>query len=154
MGDIASGAEVRNGQVWFQVPPERVADAARIVKDDPDIDCGYFNFLSAIDWQDDGFEVVTLVYSLTYAMTVAFTARLPKENPSLPTLTSVYMGADWHERECAEMFGITFEGHPNPQNLYLADDFEGHPLRKDFKLASRTYKPWPGAKDPDEAGGR
>jgi NADH:ubiquinone oxidoreductase subunit C len=53
------------------------------------------------------------------------------------------------------MFGVTFEGHPNPKNLYLPDDFEGHPLLKSFKLASRTYKSWPGAKDPSEAeGGR
>ena len=59
----------------------------------------------------------------------------------------VYPGADWHERECWEMFGITFEGHPAIRHLYLPDRFEGHPLRKDFPLLSRTVKPWPGLVD-------
>jgi NADH-quinone oxidoreductase subunit C len=61
--------------------------------------------------------------------------------------TPVYPGADWHERECWEMFGITFEGHPAIRHLYLPDQFEGHPLRKDFPLLSRTVKPWPGLVD-------
>jgi NADH-quinone oxidoreductase subunit C len=59
----------------------------------------------------------------------------------------VYPGADWHERECWEMFGITFEGHPAIRHLYLPDQFEGHPLRKDFPLLSRSVKPWPGLVD-------
>lgn len=59
----------------------------------------------------------------------------------------VYPGADWHERECWEMFGITFEGHPAIRHLYLPDRFEGHPLRKDFPLLSRVVKPWPGLVD-------
>jgi NADH-quinone oxidoreductase subunit C len=67
----------------------------------------------------------------------------------------VYPGADWHERECWEMFGITFAGHPAIRHLYLPDRFEGHPLRKDFPLLSRTVKPWPGLVDvepmPDDA---
>jgi NADH-quinone oxidoreductase subunit C len=59
----------------------------------------------------------------------------------------VYPGADWHERETWEMFGITFEGHPAIRHLYLPNDFEGHPLRKDFPLLSRVVKPWPGLVD-------
>ena len=59
----------------------------------------------------------------------------------------VYPGADWHERECWEMFGITFEGHPAIRHLYLPDQFEGHPLRKDFPLLARVVKPWPGLVD-------
>jgi NADH-quinone oxidoreductase subunit C len=59
----------------------------------------------------------------------------------------VYPGADWHEREAWEMFGITFEGHPAIRHLYLPTDFEGHPLRKDFPLLSRVVKPWPGLVD-------
>ena len=64
----------------------------------------------------------------------------------------VYPGADWHEREAWEMFGIVFEGHPNLVKLLLSDEFEGHPLRKEFQLASRNIKPWPGAKEPGEGG--
>ena len=59
----------------------------------------------------------------------------------------IYAGADWHERECWEMFGITFEGHPALRHLYLPSEFEGNPLRKDFPLLSRVVKPWPGLVD-------
>ena len=59
----------------------------------------------------------------------------------------VYAGADWHERECWEMFGFIFDGHPALRHLYLPSEFEGHPLRKDFALLSRVVKPWPGLVD-------
>lgn len=59
----------------------------------------------------------------------------------------IYAGADWHERETWEMFGITFTGHPGLRHIYLPGDFEGHPLRKDYPLLSRMVKPWPGIVD-------
>lgn len=72
---------------------------------------------------------------------------LPDDDLRLATLVSLYAGANWHERETAEMFGIVFEGHPDLRNLYLPGEFEGHPLRKDFPLLSRRVKPWPGIVD-------
>jgi len=59
----------------------------------------------------------------------------------------VYAGANWHERETYEMFGINFAGHPDLRNIYLPTGFEGHPLRKDFPLLARMVKPWPGIVD-------
>jgi NADH-quinone oxidoreductase subunit C len=59
----------------------------------------------------------------------------------------VYPGADWHEREAWEMYGIVFDGHPSLRHLYLPSEFEGHPLRKDFPLLAREVKPWPGLVD-------
>ena len=59
----------------------------------------------------------------------------------------VYPGADWHERECWEMYGFVFDGHPALRHLYLPSEFEGHPLRKDYPLLSRVVKPWPGLVD-------
>ncbi|MDQ1647706.1 MAG: hypothetical protein QOJ50_3890, partial [Cryptosporangiaceae bacterium] len=76
---------------------------------------------------------------------------VPNGDPRLPTITAVFPGADWHERETAEMFGIEFAGHPNPVKLLLPDQFDGHPLRKDFVLAARVAKTWPGAKEPGES---
>jgi NADH-quinone oxidoreductase subunit C len=61
--------------------------------------------------------------------------------------TSIFAGAEWHEREAWEMFGIVFDGHPHLRHLYLPGEFEGHPLRKDFPLLSRRVKPWPGIVD-------
>ena len=69
------------------------------------------------------------------------------ETLSMPTWIRVYAGANWHERETHEMFGIAFDGHPDLRNLYLPGDFEGYPLRKDFPLLSRMVKPWPGIVD-------
>ena len=66
---------------------------------------------------------------------------------SVPTWTGTFAGADWHEREAHEMFGIDFAGHPHLINLYLPGGFEGFPLRKDFPLLARMVKPWP----PDDA---
>jgi NADH-quinone oxidoreductase subunit C len=75
---------------------------------------------------------------------------------SVESWTSVYPGADWHERETWEMYGIGFNGHPALRHLYLPAEFEGHPLRKDFPLLAREVKPWPGLVDvepmPGEAG--
>ena len=67
--------------------------------------------------------------------------------PTVDTWSDLYAGANWHEREAAEMFGIDFVGHPNLINLYLPGEFEGHPLRKDFPLLSRRVRPWPGIVD-------
>jgi len=69
------------------------------------------------------------------------------EDPHIGTWTKVYAGADWHERETWEMYGVTFDGHNGLRHLYLPSDFEGHPLRKDFPLLARIVKPWPGIVD-------
>ena len=71
----------------------------------------------------------------------------PTTTPTIDSWIPVYAGANWHERECHEMFGIGFHGHPDLRNMYLPTDFEGHPLRKDFPLLARLVKPWPGIVD-------
>lgn len=153
MGDSASEVAVRFGQVWATVEPSRIVDVARALKSDPQLDCDYFTFLSGVDWEERGFEVIVMLFSTFHLATMLLKVPLPAQAPSMPSLTGVYRGADWHERECCEMFGINFEGHPDLVKLYLPEDFEGHPLLKSFKLASRAFKPWPGAKDPAEAAG-
>lgn len=156
LGDAVSDVEVRYGHVWAKAQPSRIVEIARTLKEDPELDCAFFTFLSAVDWEEEGFEVVITLFSFRYSSSVILKARLPADDPRMPSITGIFGGANWHERETHEMFGIEFEGHPNLRNLYLPDDFEGHPLRKSFRLASRTYKLWPGAKDPGEAeaGGR
>jgi NADH-quinone oxidoreductase subunit C len=74
-------------------------------------------------------------------------ADLPDDDLRIDSLVGHYAGANWHERECWEMFGITFDGHPGLRHLYLPGAFEGHPLRKDFPLLARLVKPWPGIVD-------
>jgi NADH:ubiquinone oxidoreductase subunit C len=76
--------------------------------------------------------------------------RFPRDEPIAPTVSDLFPTSDWHERETAEMFGIRFEGHPQPVKLLLSEPFEGHPLRKDFPLMTREAKPWPGAVEGEE----
>lgn len=96
---------------------------------------------------DTRFQVLARVYSVRDGMGITFKADLPDDDLTIDTWSGVYAGADWHEREGREMFGITFVGHPNPVNMYLPTDFVGHPLRKDFPLLSRRVRPWPGIVD-------
>lgn len=79
-------------------------------------------------------------------------ADLDDDDPRIGTWIHTYAGAAWHEREAHEMFGITFDGNDDLRHIYLPTDFEGHPLRKEFVLAARVAKPWPGAKEPGESG--
>jgi NADH-quinone oxidoreductase subunit C len=78
---------------------------------------------------------------------VTLKADIPDDTPSIESWVSVYAGADWHEREAWEMFGVNFVGHPGLRHMYLPGAFEGHPMRKDFPLLARQVKPWPGIVD-------
>ena len=93
------------------------------------------------------FQVFARLYSTAKHMGVTFKADLDDDAPAVETWSTVYAGADWHERETWEMFGIDFVGHPNLAHLYLPGEFEGYPLRKDFPLLAREVKPWPGLVD-------
>ncbi|WP_406387142.1 NADH-quinone oxidoreductase subunit C [Streptomyces sp. NBC_00211] len=115
--------------------------------------CTYFDWLSAVDEPGTGFRICAHVVSLENHRVRRLLLRttVPHSAPSLPSAVAVYAGAEWHERETFEMFGVVFTDHPHLVPLLLPENFEGHPLRKDFVLAARVAKAWPGAKEPGEA---
>ncbi|MFF7335892.1 NADH-quinone oxidoreductase subunit C [Streptomyces sp. NPDC008163] len=115
--------------------------------------CTYFDWLSAVDEPGTGFRVCAHVVALpgSGVRRLLLRTTVPHEAPALPTAIGVYAGAAWHERETHEMFGVVFEDHPHLVPLLLPENFEGHPLRKDFVLAARVAKAWPGAKEPGES---
>ncbi|MCC6437917.1 MAG: NADH-quinone oxidoreductase subunit C [Acidimicrobiales bacterium] len=96
---------------------------------------------------DTRFQLIARVYSIAAHLGVHLKVDVPDDTHTIASWTRVYGGANWHERETFEMFGITFDGHPSLRKLYLPGDFEGFPLRKDFPLVSRLVKPWPGIVD-------
>jgi len=96
---------------------------------------------------DTRFQVMCRLADVRSARSVVLKADLPDDDLRIASLVRLYAGANWHERECWEMFGITFDGHPGLRHLYLPGAFEGHPLRKDFPLLARLVKPWPGIVD-------
>ncbi len=96
---------------------------------------------------DTRFQVFARVVHPTKFHSITFKVDLPDDDLSVDSWVPNYFGANWHEREAHEMFGFTFNGHPNLIKLYLPGAFEGHPLRKDFPLIARRVKPWPGIVD-------
>jgi NADH-quinone oxidoreductase subunit C len=96
---------------------------------------------------DTRFQILARVDNVVAHWGVIVKCDVPDDDLSMPTLIPVYVGANWHEREVAEMYGIDFVGHPDLRKLYLPTEFEGYPLRKDFPLLARSVKPWPGIVD-------
>ncbi|GLY78775.1 NADH-quinone oxidoreductase subunit C [Actinoallomurus iriomotensis] len=138
------------GLLTVDVPPALWTESLTFARDD--LGCAYFDWLTAVDELEDGFAIVAHVYSLEEGHHLLVRTRVPRADPRLATAIDVYRGANWHERETHEMFGVVFDGHPGLTPLLLPEGFEGHPLRKEFVLAARVAKPWPGAKEPGESG--
>ena len=174
LGDAVVDSLVKPGDdVWIRVRTDAwraAGDAAR------ELGFVYFDFLSAIDWMPSPFgrgeddptepaperdmtvrqgyaggetrmQVLARVVDPTTTIGVNLKADVADDSPVIESWVTVFAGANWHEREAWEMFGIRFAGHPDLRNMYLPTDFEGHPLRKDFPLLARIVKPWPGIVD-------
>jgi NADH-quinone oxidoreductase subunit C len=125
-------AAVEGRLVIVRLPRDRWQELARFAK--VDLRCLYFNWLSAVDWKEQGFEVICRVDDLDSGLAVMMRTPLPAGAADCPSLTGIYRGADWMERECYDMFGIRFEGHPDLRRILLGQDWEGHPLRKDYAV--------------------
>jgi NADH-quinone oxidoreductase subunit C len=155
---VGGSAEIQFDTVKVIVDSEAWVTAHQTARDD--LDLVFFSWLSAIDWSnevaagdplgeevEERIELLSALSNVTDGDLAILSTTLPSQDPTIPTLVEVYAGADWHEREAYEMFGINFEGHPNLIHLYLPDSFIGNPLRKSYPLLSREVKPWPGTVD-------
>jgi NADH-quinone oxidoreductase subunit C len=175
LGDALLDSLVKpNDDVWVRVRTDAWVQAGRVLRDT--VGCDYFCFLSGLDWlpspfgrgEDDptqptperdteikpGYtggdtrmQVFARVTNIGKHFGVTIKADVPDDAAIVDSWVPVYAGANWHERETHEMFGIDFAGHPDLRNIYLPVDFEGYPLRKDFPLLARLVKPWPGIAD-------
>ena len=161
-----------NDDIWIRVSADAWRATGETLKS---LGYSYFCFLSAIDWlpspfgkgEDDPtepaperdstikqgytggstrFQVIARVMQPFTSLGVNIKVDID-DSLAIDSWCSVYAGANWHERETHEMFGIGFHGHPDLRNMYLPTDFEGFPLRKDFPLLARIVKPWPGIVD-------
>ena len=139
--------EVRQGELTVQVPPAAWTAALTFARDE--LGCDFFDWLTAVDEEDQGLAVFAHVYSVTDRHHLLLRTLVPPGG-RLASATGIYQGANWHERETWEMFGLDFDGHPGLAPLLLPDGFEGHPLRKDFALAARAAQEWPGLTEPGE----
>jgi NADH-quinone oxidoreductase subunit C len=96
--------------------------------------CRFFSFSTAVDWKEQGLELVARVDNVDDGIAVLMKTRLGAGVSAASSLVPVYRGADWMERECYDMFGIRFDGHPDLRRILLADDWEGHPLLKSYAV--------------------
>jgi NADH-quinone oxidoreductase subunit C len=134
------------GQISVTLKKVRIRDICRYLHDDPDIFLDYLVDLCGVDYlgkKDVRFEVVYHLYSIKHRHAIRLKAEVPEDDPSIDSVMPVWAGVNWHERECYDMFGIIFEGHPDLRRILLPEDWEGHPLRKDYPLKG-PEKEWPG----------
>ncbi len=132
-GQSLVATEIKNDELFADVAPVAVPDVMRWLRDDRSCRFDYIRCLCGVDYSDH----VTVVYHLFATKTkskITVRVEVSKESPAIASVTDVWAGADWLERETAEMFGLVFDGHPDPRRLLLTEDNDAMPLRKDFKL--------------------
>ena len=153
LGDGVLRSVLEFGVFTLWIAPEHWVAAARVCRDEPLLAYDMFDNAFGVDAREEGFDVVAILYSTSTGNRIVLRTRCEggREAPVCPSLVEIYRGADWMERETWDMFGIDFPGHPSVSpRLLTVENFEGWPLRKDFHLASRAAKPWPGVAEPKE----
>ncbi|MCB0999133.1 MAG: NADH-quinone oxidoreductase subunit C [Acidimicrobiales bacterium] len=132
---------------WQPSPFGRGEDDPSAPAPEPDDPAAEPEMRHGVTGGDTRFQVFARVTDVQRHVGITIKADVPDDSSVVDSWVTVYAGANWHERETHEMFGIGFAGHPDLRNIYLPTDFEGHPLRKDFPLLARIVKPWPGIAD-------
>jgi NADH-quinone oxidoreductase subunit C len=146
-------SDIQFGQASIWVSREKWQEVANHLKSCGRCRFDMFTFLCGVDWPDESeIEVVAHLYSVRRQHHINMKIRVPREDGSVPTLSGIWRGADWHERETAELFGVLFEGHPHLVKLLLPEAFDGYPMRKDFLLMTREAKEWEGREEPGPPG--
>jgi NADH-quinone oxidoreductase subunit C len=126
------GCFEEGGQDSLVVKAGSLLDAAAFLKNEPDLKFDYLNYVTAVDYYQY-FEIVYQLTSLEHNRSVVFRTRAyGREDPVVPSVTGLWRGADFQEREIYDLMGVGFEGHPNLKRIFLWDGFPGHPLRKDW----------------------
>ena len=131
----------RAGDPFVLVEAQRLVEFLEVCRDDDRLKFEQLVDLSATDPAKDDTQlwINVQLLSLKFRHRLAIKCLLPKAAPSMPSTVPVYRASQWHERECAEMFGITFVGHPDPRNILLPDDWVGSPMRKDYEFPKEYH---------------
>lgn len=130
------GVKFDRDEMTIYVPREMIRQAAALLKDDPACPFNYLSDITCVDWQpsEPRFEVIYHLLSIPHKERVRLKVRLSGENPALDSLTSVWPGANYFEREVFDLFGVRFNGHPYLRRIMMPEQWEGHPLRKDYPV--------------------
>ena len=123
--------------VTATVSPADIADACLTLRDSPELQMDYLMCLCVVDYEEH-LQVVYHLYSTSMKHMMVLKTNVSPDDPVVPTVTSVWLGADWYERESHDLFGVTFEGHHNLAPLLLYEGFEGYPGRRNFEMPEYT----------------
>jgi len=137
------------GQVSVTLRKNRIQDIARVLHDDPALYFDYLIDVCGADYlgkKEKRFEVVYHLYSIKHRHALRLKAEVSEGDPSIDSVVPVWIGAGWHERETFDLYGIRFNGHPDLRRILMPEDWEGHPLRKDYPLKG-PEKEWSGFED-------
>lgn len=135
LGEIVDINSFRD-QVFVSVKREKIIDICRFLHDDPDIYMDYLADLCGADYpgRRHRFEIVYNLFSMKHMHRLILKAQIPENEPAVDSVVPVWSGANWHEREACDMYGILFNGHPDLRRILMPEDWEGYPLRKDYPL--------------------
>lgn len=133
-------------QVSVTVKKDRIISICKYLYADTDIRLDYLSDLCGVDYPERRFrfEVVYNFYSLKHKHGIRIKALIPGKDPSIDSVVQIWRGANWHEREASDMFGIIFNGHPDLRRILMPEDWEGYPLRKDYPLKGPENREYEG----------
>ncbi|MDA8089448.1 MAG: NADH-quinone oxidoreductase subunit C [Nitrospiraceae bacterium] len=135
-------------QVSVHLKKEKLHDICLFLRQDPELDFNYLVDICGVDYlgkKTPRFEAVYHLYSIAQKHLIRLRVQVPEDAPTVKSVTGIWQGANWHERECFDMLGISFDGHPDLRRVLLPEDWEGHPLRKDYPLEGfKGEEDWPG----------
>lgn len=135
VSEYTDGAGVKDP--FFKVKAEQLGEVARVLREDPELDLDFLQCLTAVDWiKLNLFQVVYHLYSYKLRHGIVVKVDLPRDNPIVPSVMGIWPTADWLEREQYDLLGILFTGHRELKRLLMPDDWDGHPMRKDYKEAA------------------
>lgn len=134
--DAVQEVSEAHGELAMVVSREQIVDVCRFLKDDPALRYEMLMDVAGVDYlgREPRFEVVYHLYSISHNRRLRLKVRLVESDLVVPSVSSVWSTANWHEREAFDMLGIQFWDHPDLRRIYMPDDYPGHPLRKDFPL--------------------
>jgi len=124
-------AVVEASDEWVIIRPDLLLQVAQFLKATPGLEFNYLNCITGVDYLDY-LEVVYHLTSMEHNHSIVLKVRCSREKPEVPSVVSVWRGADFQEREIFDLLGITFMGHPNLKRIFMWEGFKGHPLRRDY----------------------
>ena len=133
-GDAILEAKLEVMQPWLSIAPNRMKDVALFLRDDPSMQFDYMMCLSGVDYNDGRLGIVYHLFSMVHRHKIVLKAFCTKDNAHVQSVSSVWGTANWHEREVFDMYGVIIDEHPDLRRILMPNDWEGHPLRKDYKV--------------------